>query len=105
MFAPVPPYRLEGRVVMRMRTLTGVALLVVSTTPAWAEMETSSGALLDAAARGDRARLSALLAGGADPDARDGEGRPALTLAAASAIIPHCSKCSSVTMTFGFVES
>jgi hypothetical protein len=44
----------------------------------------ASRALLDAAARGDRGRLSALLAAGADPDARDVEGRPALLLAAAS---------------------
>lgn len=44
----------------------------------------SDRALLDAAARGDRARLSALLSAGADPDSRDAEGRPALLLAAAS---------------------
>jgi hypothetical protein len=40
--------------------------------------------LLDAAARGDGPRLTALLAAGADPEARDAEGRPALLLAVAS---------------------
>jgi hypothetical protein len=44
----------------------------------------SSRALLHASARGDGPAVSALLAGGADPDARDDEGRPALLLAAAS---------------------
>ena len=63
---------------------TGAALLLLVSTLAWAEREAPSSALLDTAARGDRARLSALLAAGADPDARDAEGRPALLLAAAS---------------------
>ena len=64
---------------------TGAAFLLLAVAfPAGAKEEASSHALFDAAARGDRARLSALLAQGADPDARDAEGRPALLLAAAS---------------------
>lgn len=51
--------------------------------PLGAEDE-SSPALLAAATRGDGARLAALIAGGADPNARGGDGRPALLLAAAS---------------------
>jgi ankyrin repeat protein len=51
---------------------------------AWASDDAPSHDLLDAAARGDGPRLTALLAGGADPEVRDGEGRPALLLAVAS---------------------
>jgi hypothetical protein len=46
--------------------------------------ESPSRSLLAAAARGDGPRVAALLAAGADPAARDEEGRPALVLAAAS---------------------
>ena len=67
---------------MQTLTRTTLALLLLGvSSPAWAEDQGSSRALLDAAARGDRARVSALLAAGADPDARDHEGRPALLLA------------------------
>jgi hypothetical protein len=59
-------------------------LLIACASWAPAEENTTRLPLLDAAARGDRARVSALLAAGADPDARDDEGRPALLLAAAS---------------------
>jgi hypothetical protein len=69
-----------------MQTLTraGLALLLLLASSAWAAAEDPSRALLDAAARGDRARLSALLDLGADPEARDPEGRPALLLAVSS---------------------
>jgi hypothetical protein len=60
-----------------------VLLLLLPGVRAWSGDEPGR-ALLDAAARGERARLSALLAAGADPGTRDGEGRPALLLAAAS---------------------
>jgi hypothetical protein len=44
----------------------------------------ASRALVAAAARGESARIAALLGSGADPNARDARGRPALVLAAAS---------------------
>lgn len=59
-------------------------LLLMCASPARVEDQTAAGRLLDASYRGDGARVSALLAAGADPDARDDEGRPALVLAAAS---------------------
>ena len=69
-----------------MHTLTrvGLALLLLLAASARPAEKDASLALLDAAARGDRARLSALLAAGIDPDARDREGRPALLLAVSS---------------------
>ena len=70
-----------------LRVLRSVGLVLsvlLAALPAWARDESASQRLLDAAARGDGPRLTALLARGADPDMRDGEGRPALLLAAAS---------------------
>jgi hypothetical protein len=70
---------------MRVLRSVGLALLVLlATSPAWAKDEGLSQRLLDAAARGDGARLTLLLGTGADPDGRDEEGRPALLLAVTS---------------------
>ena len=66
---------------MRTPSRVGPALFLLLAFPVWSGTNDSSSALLDAAARGDRARVSALLATGSDPDARDREGRPALLLA------------------------
>ena len=69
------------------RLLEGVGLalsVLLSTSPALAKDEGPSQRLLDAAARGDGARLTLLLGTGADPDGRDEEGRPALLLAVTS---------------------
>jgi hypothetical protein len=69
-----------------MRTLARavpMAVLIVGASGSAVAADLAS-ALLDAAARGDRARLSALLNRGADPDTRDREGRPALLLATKS---------------------
>jgi hypothetical protein len=63
-------------------TLASSVLLIASL--AGASEEGPSQKLLDAAARGDGARLSLLLASGADPDGRDEDGRPALLLAVIS---------------------
>ena len=63
----------------------GLALAVpLIASPVWAKDEGLSQRLLDAAARGDGARLTLLLGTGADPDGRDEEGRPALLLAVTS---------------------
>jgi hypothetical protein len=69
---------------MWMLTRAGLALCLLLASSALGRAEDSSRALLDAAGRGDRARLSALLAAGADPDTRDRTGRPALLLAVGS---------------------
>jgi len=58
-----------------------LALLAAPALLAGAE---ASRSLVDAAARGDAPRVAALLAAGADPDARDRDGRPVLVLAAGS---------------------
>jgi hypothetical protein len=60
-----------------------VLALLVATASRGAD-ESSSRALLAAAERGDGPCVAALLESGADPHARDDEGRPALVLAAAS---------------------
>lgn len=69
---------------MRMLTRVGLTLVLLLASSAWGGAKDSSRALLDAAARGDRARVSALLGAGADPEARDAEGRSALLLAVGS---------------------
>jgi len=66
------------------RTAGPALVLILAVWPVWAKDSGPSSKLLDAAARGNGSRLTALLAAGADPDARDAEGRPALLLAVAS---------------------
>ncbi len=69
---------------MRTRTRIGLTLVLALAFSRGVAAEDASSALLDAAARGDRARVSVLLQAGADPDARDRKGRPALLLAVSS---------------------
>jgi len=64
------------------RGVAGVLLLFLAPS-AFADDE-ASRRLVAAAARGDAPRIAALVRSGADPNARDGAGRPALLVAAAS---------------------
>jgi hypothetical protein len=61
-----------------------LALATIAVSAAVAAAEDPAARLLDAARRGDGAAVSALVRGGADPNARDRTGRPALVLAAAA---------------------
>lgn len=70
-----------GRIA-RLGSWSVMGLLAASLAPA--SDPQASRELVIAAARGDSARLGALLRAGADPNARDGSGRPALVAAAAS---------------------
>jgi ankyrin repeat protein len=62
-------------------SIAGLALLAVA---ARATPRTTDRDLLAAAARGDAKQIAALAGGGADVNARDADGRPALVLAARS---------------------
>jgi hypothetical protein len=62
----------------------GLTLVVAAATAGMAPPREASRQLLAAAAAGEAARVSALLRQGADPDARDDAGRPALLVAAAA---------------------
>jgi hypothetical protein len=68
---------------MASRSILASSVLLIASL-AGASDEGPSQRLLDAAARGDSARLIRLLASGADPDRRDQDGRPALLLAVTS---------------------
>jgi hypothetical protein len=59
-------------------------LIVTALGPRLSADDEASRALVKAAASGERARVSALLKAGADPNGRDASGRPALVLAVAS---------------------
>ena len=61
-----------------------LTLATIAVAAAAAAAEDPAARLLDAARRGDGTAVSALVRGGADPNARDPTGRPALVLAAAA---------------------
>jgi hypothetical protein len=65
------------------RGVAGALALLLLASSAGAD-DDPSRRLVAAAAQGDAPRLASLLRSGADPNARDGSGRPALVLAAAS---------------------
>ena len=65
------------------RGVAGALVLLLLAPSAPADDE-ASRRLVAAAARGDAPRVAALVRSGADPNARDGSGRPALLVAAAS---------------------
>lgn len=70
--------------VIRASTGAVFAGLSLFATPVPAADEEASRRLVDAAARGDEARISVLLRQGADADARDERGRPAVLVAASA---------------------